>query len=80
MMIQLTIWGRPDFKMETQYGTITHIDWLHKEDKRIESAPNRVAEIKLKNFGKFTEYALFVNNITKPFKANYKSVLPYREK
>jgi hypothetical protein len=44
-LMELLIFDCPEVKMTTQYGYITHLDWLLKEQERILQTEGRVAEI-----------------------------------
>jgi hypothetical protein len=58
-LIQLYVFDERGNRNYTQYGRISHLSWLKKEKKRIESKPNRQAMI-VERKGL---YALYVNPV-----------------
>lgn len=58
--VQVTVWCDPHEILNTQYGKLTCLDWLHREAARIE-AKNVATRIR-ENAGK---YALFTLSVPK---------------
>lgn len=62
-MVQLSEYGNPGERIQTQYGLITWEQYLNKEKERIAKSPGRVVEIRRGRMSQANQLALFVNHI-----------------
>lgn len=60
-LVQLYNYERKDMLIDTQYGTITYLQWLRKEKERIELGIAREVKIHSLRNGKV---ALYANDVT----------------
>ncbi len=61
-LIQLTVWIKPNKKIDTIEGSIRGEPWLERFKKQILENPKRQAEIRSTGL----RIALFVNDVTSP--------------